>query len=428
MRSSTGLRGAHLTQLELSLAWRYLRSRRGSKLLSFISVIAILGVTVAVSALIVVIGVMNGLQHDMREKILTGSPDIRILPWDQDMVMRGDWQAVMRQVARQKGVVAVAPFVHTQALIQAARHSYREGAFIQGLPPIAPGVTPTTSIRSHAIAGDFSFATSDGTHRGAVIGSKLAKRLDLAPGVDSIVIVTTNLNQLDRATGYPMPVSMTLEVTGVFQTGMYEYDNAYVFVALDVAQQLAQLDSAITGLEVRTATRVDAPPVARLLADTLRLSVVDWQQQNGPLFKALSLQKIGMTLILLLIVLVAAFNIVSTLVMVVTDKTKEIGILRAMGLPARSVRRLFSIQGLVIGAVGTALGTAIGLAASVLVGSGKIIELDPSVYLIDHLPVLTVPLDVFAVIVASFAVSGLATIYPALQAARLYPVEAIRHE
>jgi lipoprotein-releasing system permease protein len=156
--------------------------------------------------------------------------------------------------------------------------------------------------------------------------------------------------------------------------------------------------------------------------------VLDWHQQNNSLFNALKLEKLGMAVILLLIVLVAAFNIVSTLVMVVTDKTREIGILRAMGMPARSIRRVFFAQGLVIGVVGTGLGLALGLAASILIGEKRLIPLDPVVYFIDHLPVATEPLDVSLIVLASLAVAAVATIYPAVQAARLYPVEAIRHE
>jgi len=144
-----------MSRLELSIAWRYLRSRRGSKLLSLISMIAILGVTIAVSALIVIIGVMNGLQTDMREKILIGSPDIRVLTYGEDMIMT-DWEKPLKTVARQPGVVAVAPFVHTQALVQSNHHKYRETCFVLGLTPDGPGVPQTTSIRTHAKAGDFT--------------------------------------------------------------------------------------------------------------------------------------------------------------------------------------------------------------------------------------------------------------------------------
>jgi lipoprotein-releasing system permease protein len=418
-----------VTRLELSIAWRYLRSRRGSKLLSLISTIAILGVTVAVSALIVIIGVMDGLQTDLREKILIGSPDIRVMSYGEDNVMT-EWTPVLAKVRRQPGVVTAGPFVHTQALVLAGRHKYMEGVFVEGLPPDGPGVPQVTTIRQRATAGDFKFETLDGQHRGAVLGSKLADKLNVTPGIDSITLLTINQAKIDPITGYPTPNTVRLEVTGIFDTGMYEYDNSYVIVSLAVSQQVAQLGDAVTGIEVKTPTRWDAPAIGQRLADSLGLPlrVLDWHQQNNQLFNALKLEKLGMSVILLLIVLVAAFNIISTLVMVVTDKTREIGILRAMGMPARSIRRLFFAQGLVIGVVGTATGLLLGLVAALLIGQRKLIPLDPTVYFIDHLPVAIQPLDVMLIVVASLAVAALATIYPALQAARLYPVEAIRHE
>jgi lipoprotein-releasing system permease protein len=418
-----------MSRLELSIAWRYLRSRRGSKLLSLISMIAILGLTVAVSALIVINGVMNGLQTDMREKILIGSPDIRVLTYGEDMIMT-DWESELKKVARQPGVVAVAPFVHTQALVQSNHHKYREMGFILGLPPDGPRVPQTTSIRAHAKAGDFTFATLDGKHRGAVLGNKLAERLNVTPGIDSINVMTANVNKINPVTGQPDVVIETFEVTGIFETGLYEYDNGYVVLALDAAQHLAQLGEGVTGLEVKTPSRWDAPDIATRLADSLGMPfrVLDWHQQNNSLFNALKLEKLGMAVILLLIVLVAAFNIVSTLVMVVTDKTREIGILRAMGMPGRSIRRVFFAQGLVIGIIGTGLGLGLGLAASFFIGVKRLIPLDPVVYFIDHLPVATEPLEVLLIALASLAVAAVATIYPAVQAARLYPVEAIRHE
>jgi lipoprotein-releasing system permease protein len=220
------------------------------------------------------------------------------------------------------------------------------------------------------------------------------------------------------------------EVTGIVSTGMYEYDNAYVFVALDRAQELAGVDSGVTGIEVRTTDRWKAGDVGARLTSILGwpYRTVDWEEQNHSLFQALKLEKLGMGVILLLIVLVAAFNIVSTLTMVVADKTREIGILKAMGMPARSIRRIFLAQGFVIGVVGTLLGLVTGLAAALLLDKYKFIALDPQVYFIDHLPVSIQTSDVAWIVVASIAIAAIATVYPSVQASRLYPLEAIRHE
>ncbi|GAC1477164.1 MAG: lipoprotein-releasing ABC transporter permease subunit [Gemmatimonadaceae bacterium] len=416
-----------MSRLELEIAWRYLRSRRGSKLLSLISVIAIGGVMVGVSALIIIIGVMNGLQTDLREKILVGSPDVRVLTYGEDLKIT-PWRALVDKVRRQPGVVAAGPFVLTQGLISAG-HAYAEGVYAVGIPPQGPETPNVTRIRSHAIAGDFRFASADGKHTGVVLGKLLAARLNAYPG-DKVTLVSPTSLKTSTTLGGVVPRFFTYEVTGMFETGMYEYDNAYVYMALDVAQEFAGLDSAVTGIEVRTTDRWSAARIGDRIAEALGFPyrTMDWEQQNKSLFQALKLEKLAMSVILLLIVIVAAFNIVSTLTMVVGDKTREIGILRAMGMRASSIRRIFFAQGLFIGLVGTGLGLVLGLAGAVALDRYRLIALDPQVYFIDHLPVVTQPLDVALIILASLAIAAVATLYPAWQAAKLFPVEAIRHD
>jgi lipoprotein-releasing system permease protein len=413
-----------MSRLELGIAWRYLRSRRGSKLLSLISVIAIGGVVVGVSALIVIMGVMTGLQNDLREKILIGSPDIRVLTMGSDMVMKS-WEPVLKTVRAEPGVVAAAPFVLTKAIVGAG-HKYNDGAFVMGILP-SDRAKPVTTIRSFATAGDFSFRSTDGKRRGAVLGERLANRLSVYPGIDSITLTTVG-SDVSPVTGTLVPKEMKLEVTGVFNTGMYEYDNQYLFVSLDVAQELAGIHQDVTGLEVATKDRWVAAEVGAALAKRLGYPyrTEDWQAQNNSLFQALRLEKLGMSLILMLVILVAAFNIVGTLTMVVADKTKEIGILRAMGMTASSIRRIFLAQGIMIGVVGTALGLVLGLATALALDTYKLIPLNPEVYFIDHLPVARQPLDIAVTVVASLLIAAAATVYPALQASRLLPVEAMR--
>jgi len=415
-------------RLEWSIAWRYLRSRRGSKLLSLISVIAIGGITVGVSALVVIIGVMNGLQNDLRDKILVASPDVRVLTFGDDMRM-DDWEPTLAKVKKQKGVVAAAPFVLTQAVISAG-HTYNEAVQVEGIEPEGPGAVDVTSIRQHALKGNnFKFRTGTGEIRGAVLGKLLAERMNAFPG-DRITVYSAAGAELNPVTGLPSPHIMQIEVTGLFETGMYEYDNSYVFVPIPVAQEISGIGQSVTGIEVRTADRWKATEVASALSDTLGFPyrTLDWQAQNQNLFQALKLEKLGMSVILLLIMMVAAFNIVSTLTMVVADKTREIGILRAMGLRAGSIRRIFLAQGMVIGIVGTGLGLILGVSLALTQAHFKLIKLDQSVYFIDHLPVSLQVEDVLLIVLMSLSIPVLATWYPARQASRLLPVEAIRHE
>jgi lipoprotein-releasing system permease protein len=416
-----------LNRLELSIAWRYLRSRRGSQLLSLISMIAIGGVLVGVSALILIIGVMNGLQRDLRDKILVGSPDIRVLSYGEDLKVT-DWPSILEKVKRQRGVVAAAPFVLVEGGMNAG-HDYAGAAEVVGIPPQARRVPDVTTIRQHAISGDFRFASSDGQRRGIVLGKLLAARFNAWPG-DKVNLISIAGVKQNPVTGSFVPRVFQFEVTGIVETGMYEYDNSYVFIALDKAQEFAALGEGVTGIEVKTNNRWQAARIAERLSGVLGwpYRTVDWQEQNRSLFQALKLEKLGMGVILLLIVIVAAFNIVSTLTMVVADKTREIGILKAMGLPAKSIRRVFLAQGVVIGVVGTLLGLLVGFGGAWALERYKFIPLDPSIYFIDHLPVATQPTDVAWIVLASIATAAAATLYPAIQASRLYPIDAIRHE
>jgi lipoprotein-releasing system permease protein len=414
-------------EIELAIAWRYLRSRRGSRLLSLISVIAIGGVLVGVSALIVIMGVMNGLQRDLREKILVGSPDVRVLPYGSDMRMP-NWAEVLTRVQRVPGVVEAAPFVQTQGLVRNLG-GYMVGTQVVGIVPTGRAGDRVTAIRQHAILGDFTFVRDSVALPGAVLGKLLASKLNAFPG-DTVVLLGAAGLDMNAATGAIVPRADSVVVSGVFETGMYEYDDAYLYLSLESAQRFAGYGTDVTGLEVRAKGRWQAPIVADSLRSQLESSVrtMDWQEQNRSLFQALKLEKLGMGVILLLIVVVAAFNIVSTLTMVVADKTREIGILRAMGMPAASIRRIFLYQGTVVGAVGTLGGLVLGLFVALLLEKYRLIALDPSVYFIDHLPVAIQPLDVIMIVLASVAIAAVATLYPAKQAASLYPVEAIRHE
>ena len=416
--------------LELSIAWRYLRSRRGSKLLSLISVIAIGGVLVGVAALVVIMGVMNGLQGDLQDKILVGSPDIRVMSYDDGMRMK-DWHPVLDKAKKTPGVMKGAPFLQTQGIatrVHGTTKGVTKGVAIVGILPEGIPGSDVTSIRNHATFGNFKFQSPDSLNHGVVLGSILASSLNAFPG-DTLQL-QGQADELDPLTGMLKSSDITVVVSGTFETGLYEYDATYLYMDLALAQKFSGFHDDITGLELAVNDRWKSREIADMLDSTLKepVRMMDWQEQNRPLFQALKLEKLGMAVILLLIVIIAAFNIVSTLTMVVSDKTREIGILRAMGLPAKSIRKVFVFQGMIIGAIGTLGGLIVGLLVVVIMVKLQWPRLDPQIYFIDHVPVIVLPLHVILVALASMAIATVATLYPAGQAATLYPVDAIRHE
>lgn len=416
--------------LELSIAWRYLRSRRGSKLLSLISVIAMGGVLVGVAALVVIMGVMNGLQGDLQDKILIGSPDIRVMSYDDGMRMK-DWRPVLEKTLNTEGVTKGAPFLQTQGgatRVHGTTTGVKKGVAIVGLLPEGTAGADVTTIRKHATFGNFTFRSPDSTASGVVLGNVLAASLTAYPG-DTLQLLGQT-DELDPVTGQMKISNMTVFVTGIFETGLYEYDATYMYMDLALAQQFAGFGDDITGLELAVNDRWKSRDIADMLDSTLKepVRMMDWQEQNKPLFQALKLEKLGMGVILFLIVIIAAFNIVSTLTMVVSDKTREIGILRAMGLPAKSIRKVFLFQGMIIGGIGTLAGLILGLIVVGIMVQLEWPKLDAQIYFIDHVPVIVLPLHVVLVALASMAIATVATLYPAGQAAKLYPVDAIRHE
>lgn len=415
-----------LSGVEWRIARRWLRSRRRARA-SLNTVIAIGGVAVGVAALVVVLGVMNGLRNDLRERILVASPHLRVLTYGAGLRL-DDWEAVAAKVATDPAVAAVAPEVITQSVVTAGR-DYAEGVNVLGMEADT-GASSVTSFPRAITRGDLGFrATAADVDGGVLLGHRLATRLSAFPG-DVITLVSPEPPRRNAALGVAVPKYYRFQVTGLFDTGMYQYDNQFIVMERATAQRFAGLGAAVTGLAVRLRDPDAATAVGARLEERLGYPyrALDWQSQNASLFSALELEKLAMGLIIFFIMLVAAFNIVGTLTMLVREKTKEIGILQAMGLRPEAVGRIFLLQGLLIGVTGTAIGAAIGLGVAYVVDASGWIRINPAVYFIDHLPVQVELPDVAIVTVASVLLALAATVHPSRQAAALTPVDAIRHE
>jgi len=411
------------------IARHYLRSGRERGLLSLITWIALGGVTVGVTALVVVIAVMTGMQEDLRDKILESTPHVIVLQQGTSLRLE-NWPGVVDQVVEHPDVVGAAPFALSQVSVvrRTESGSYSQPANLYGVSIDTTRVAPTEMERQ-IIEGSLDLSPTDSGLPPLLLGRILADRMQVFEGDRLVLVALENLRQ--DVFGGLTPALREFEVTGTFTTGMYDYDLRNIYTTFEAANDLLGIsEGTASGIGIRTR---DAD-VAGAVADSLgaRLAspyyVESWMTTNRALFSALRLEKLAMGLILFLIVLVAAFNIVSTLVMVVADRTREIGILKAMGMTRQGILKVFVLQGAWIGLVGTTVGTALGVGLSWALQRYEIIKIPADVYFVDRLPVSLRWFDVLAIVAASVLVAFLATIYPAVQASRLEPVDAIRHE
>jgi lipoprotein-releasing system permease protein len=414
----------------VKLAWdvarRYLAPRRGGRFLSFITWVSLGGVTVGVTALIVVIAVMTGAKEDFQEKILDVNPHVLVLEYS-DALRMGNWQAVLDSVKTVEGVVTATPFALTQVVI--ARGDFGQPAQLYGLDPASLAESATT-IEERIKSGELSLGQTDSGFPPVLVATGLADKMVLYPG-DTLVVMSIENIRRDPMGGY-FPVMRQFEITGTFEVGLYEYDQTNLYARLeDVQDVMGTLESdQISGIGIKAPSAWDASDLADRIQEVLGFpyDAQSWATTNSALFSALALEKLAMWVILFLIVVEASFNIVSTLVMVVVDRTREIGILKSMGMTNRRILHVFMLQGVWIGVIGTTAGTVLGCFLAWVLDTYEIIQIPPDVYFVDRLPVALHPLDVVLIFLASVAVSFVATIYPARQASRLEPVEAIRHE
>ena len=405
----------------LFIALRYLFSRRKQTFIYVISLMSMFGVALGVGALVVTLGIYNGFTTDIRDKILGVNAHALVMSFRAEAL---DNHAPLVDVVRaSQDVTAATHFLYTEVMLSTPNGA--KGLVLRGIDPDSAG--PVLTILNRMLEGGLEALQKDDMPPGIIIGRELARRLALSLG--SRVNLLSHSGE-KSSTGFA-PRIRPFKVTGIFQTGMFEYDSTLGFVALPAAQELLGLPAGrISGIELTVADLYKADRVAERLQQELGspFYVRHWMEMNANLFAALKLEKIGMFLVLAMVVLIASFSIVTSLVMLVMEKTRDIAILMSMGATRGMIRRIFMLQGTIIGVVGTAFGYGLGITLALLLKKYQFIKLPPGVYALDHLPMSLNPLDIAIVGGSAMLLSFLATIYPARQAARLAPAEALRYE
>jgi len=402
---------------ERFISGRYLKAKQQT-FISLITLLSIAGVTVGVMALIIVIAVMAGFEKDLKSRILGVESHIILMRHGGDFT---DHRRVLSDIEAVPGVEAATPFVYSQTMLRSA--GGLSGGVIRGIDPDTADRV-IQNLEPEALARLANLKDSDGPG-GVILGKGLAGNMGVITG-DSVYVISP------RGMLSPMghlPAMKRFRVAGLFESGMYEYDSSLAYMHLEDAQGLLRMDDAVTGIEIRVTDVYKADKLADRIAAGLGFPywTKDWMEMNHNLFSALKLEKTVMFIILALIILVAAFNIASSLIMMVMEKTRDIAILKAMGATDKSIRRIFVYKGMTIGAIGTVLGVLFGFILCMLLKQYKFIELPADVYYITTLPVQLEALDVILTAGAAMVICYLATLYPARQASRLDPVEALRY-
>lgn len=403
------------------IAWRYFSSKRRTSFISLIALFSVGGIAIGVMALIVVLGVMSGFDKKLFETVMGATSDV-VVSREGGIV---DWREVLEEVRQVDEVVSAAPFFHGQVLLRSDDHVI--GAALRG---IVPGVEGTvTDFPAHLAAGEGELAPG-----GIVLGQELARTLRVHVG-DTIHIISPYFISTPRG---EVPLKRRVMVTGLSRSGMYEYDSTYCYVEIGLAQALFGIEDAVAGIEVKIKDPYRADVVGAEIARRLehRYWARSWMELNRTYIAALRHEKVIMAVILVLILLVAAFNIASTLIMVVMEKTKDIGILKSIGVSQRQLQLIFVMVGLIVGGAGLLLGDVGGIVLSdnlnlvvdVLEQRFGIGVFPPDIYYFEEIPVLISPTEVLAINAFALLVTLVASWYPAWHAARLDPVESLRYE
>lgn len=408
------------------IALRYTCVKRKNHFISFISLTSVLGIALGVGVLIAVLSVMNGFNREIRAQMLNGTPHITVGKFGGPLL---EWQSLVQRLRAYPQVIGCAPFIYNQGMLSNLSTGQVHGVMIRGIDP--KHIASVYSLAEHLVQGSLNKLTPGGF--GIILGRTLASNLGLRVG-DKVSLITPEASVTPAGI---LPRIKRFTVIGIFSIGDL-YDDKQVFIDLNDASKLFRMQGAVSGIQVKVQDELAAPLIAARLYESLNghYWVMDWTQDFGSFFKALKIQKTVMAFILLLIIAVAAFNLVSSLVMMVTDKRSDIAILRTLGASRRGIMGIFIVQGGIIGLIGTALGVLLGffLALHVTGWVDKLQEafnvelVAKDVYLVGFLPSEIHASDIISIIIVAILMCFMATLYPAWRAANIQPAEALRYE
>jgi lipoprotein-releasing system permease protein len=403
-------------KFELFVAIRYLKAKRKQAVISLITFISIVGVAAGVAALIVALAINAGFREELQKKLLGAQADVQLVTKGTEGIP--DYLNLTKQVEQTPGVVAAAPSVYQKMLIHT--NAATDGVVLKGVIPEYE--ERISSLKSNIIKGDLSKFSG----YSIVLGENLADNLGVSVG-DRVRLMSseTTLSPMGA-----LPKTRGFEVVAIFKSGLFDYDSTWVYIPMAVAQELAGYTDIASAIEVKLKDVYRAPAIGQQLVQKLghNLEFRDWIKSNSSIFQALQLEKLVTSITIGLIVLVAALNIVATLIMMVLEKGRDIAVLMSMGATRANIRKIFILQGVIIGVIGTSIGLIIGHTISFVAGQYHLIPLAADVYTISYVPFQTKPLDSVLVAAAAILISFVATLYPSAAAAKLEPVEALRYE
>jgi len=406
---------------EIFVSLRYLKTKKRFGTISLNTFISIAGVVIGVATSIITLSVMTGMQGYFRDKILSAVPHVVVM--DHSGGGTRDMMALEAKVSRVPHVVATTQFIYNQSMLTAKDRV--QGVVVRGIDPKNEG--RVTSLQKNMTEGSLMDLEAKGRKLpGIVIGEDLARKFGAIIG-DTLTMV----NPLGEETSIGIvPKMKKFELVGIFDAGMYDYNTGFVYISIPAAQKFFNMPGRVSGIEVRVDEVYRADKIAASIQSEAGFPYFtrNWIEMNKNFFSALKLEKIGMSLILVVIIIVASFNIIGTLTMIVMEKSREIAILKSMGASGGSIMKIFMFAGLVIGVVGTIIGSVVGYSAVSVITKSNLISLPRDVYQVSHLPLFISTLDVLFISLTALGISFLATLYPSWQAARQDPVEVLRYE